>query len=602
MAAGPEVLTHVYECLHTLKDGEVYGPACGLAAHYGVTVQTIYRWAAKRGLRWRKQKATKGTSNVTLPVLKQAGAMLLVSRRSNNQITMPACRAKEILDDSGIETNVSTSWFLARMRQEQVSARDLLRPTPHVRLLSHHPNHVWQFDVTNCLQYFLDPAKGMGERDQDMTLYKNKIVKTAKSIRRQLLRYAVVDHCTGAFYFRYFYASGERAQDGSTFLFEAMRPKKELIERYMPDTAASLAGKYLFHGVPLMLVADRGSIATARANQALFEALRVQLETHLPGNPRAKGAIEGLMHHLNTFESGLKFERPSSLDDLNLKALIWCIKINAGKLMRNTAPRSAMWSTITKEQLRICPDAELYRLLVREKEIDRTADGSGYISVDGHAYHIPDSQAVRSKVKVVRHPYEYPAVEVHFNGFIWLCQPIEYDRFGRLAEGVHYGEYKAPKETTTQAAAKDMEQIAAGWGLKWKGTASHRIAEAPPVGHVSGLTIYGGLDELPDTTYITRHGTPLDVKHPDAPANAPVTHDAFEVSRSPAERHISITDLLLRIKEEIGPISKDFNQALRAAYGDRIEDQEAYDVIEQIKAGTWQMTAISKKVVNTANG
>ncbi|PKN04155.1 MAG: hypothetical protein CVU74_08335, partial [Deltaproteobacteria bacterium HGW-Deltaproteobacteria-9] len=206
-----------------------------------------------------------------------------------------------------------------------------------------------------------------------------------------------------------------------------------------------------------------------------MEALRIDLQLHMPGNPRAKGAIEGLMHYINTFESGLKFQRPSGLDELNRWALDWCIWVNAEKKMRGVAPRSNMWSNITAQQLRLCPEEELYRLLIKEPTITRIADGSRLISVDNRHYQIPDSMAAGQKVNVVRHPYEYPNVEVHFNGNVWLCEPIPEDIYGRVSNGTPYGEYKTPKYTETQKAKTEMEGKAESWGITWKGTGDKRM-------------------------------------------------------------------------------------------------------------------------------
>ncbi|MHB8123764.1 MAG: transposase family protein [Desulfuromonadaceae bacterium] len=560
-----------------------------LAGYYGVTPQSVYRWAASRGLRWRREKATKGASAASREALKEASALLLMSKRTSQSIPLPACDAKEILEDSGKRTGVSTSWFLARMRQEQISAQDLLRPSPHVTLLSDHPNHVWQFDVTNCLQYFLDERKGLGERDAEMTLYKNKIVKTAKAIKKELLRYAIVDHCSGAFYFRYFYATGEKAADGSQFLFEAMRPKDELIKRTWNGQSATKLGKFRFHGVPFILVADRGSIVAAKANQALFDYLRIQLEPHMPGNPRAKGAIEGLMHILNRFEGRLKLQRPADLDELNRWALDWCIATNGIKMMRGVAPRSVLWSYITAEQLRLCPEEEIYHRGIKEPTIDRTADGACLISVDGQSYQVPDPQAAKQKVSVVRHPYEYPAVEVHFNGFVWLCQPIPVDQYGRLTNGVHYGEYKGIKHTATQKAKGEMEKIGEGWGLSWKGTGDKRRAEAPPAGQVSPLTVFGHqADKVGNVEFIERKGTPLEVKSAeDMPVNAELTTDAAVVSRGIAARRISFVEFLKRLAAEIGVIAPEMNRTLREQYSSGIEISEAEEVIASIVGGTW---------------
>jgi hypothetical protein len=455
--------------------------------------------------------------------------------------------------------------------------------------LSDHPNHVWQFDVTNCLQYFLD-KKGMGERDTEMTMYANKVVETVKTIKKQLLRYAVVDHCSGAFFMQYFYASGERAADGAEFLFRSMRPKDELIKKTWNGQSGTKLGKYRFHGVPFILVADRGSIVSAKANQALFDYLRIKLEPHMPGNPRAKGAIEGLMHHINRFEARLKFQRPSDLDELNRWALDWCIGVNASVKMRGIAPRSVFWSYITPEQLRLCPEETIYRMGIKEPTIERTACGDRTISVDNRSYQIPDPQVYAGqKVNVVRHPYEYPNIEVHCNGFVWLCEPIPEDRYGRLTNGVAYGTYKSPKHTETQKAKTEMEKKAAELGITWKGTGDKRMAVAPPVGFVSPLTVFGHqADKVGNLEFIERKGTPLDVREPEAPVNPAITADAAEVPRSVARR-ISITELLNRLHTEIGRIRPELNVELRSKFENGIEIKEAEEVIEAITEGRWQV-------------
>ncbi len=367
-----------------------------------------------------------------------------------------------------------------------------------------------------------------------------------------------------------------------------MRPKDELIERTWNGASAPRTGKYRFHGVPFMLVADRGSIVAAKANQNLFDALRIKLETHLPGNPRAKGAIEGLMKIINRFEGRLKLDRPADLADLNRRALDWCIGFNGTKDMRGVAPRSILWSKITETELRLCPDETLYRLLIREPEIERTADGSRIIKVDNRFYRIEDPNAAYQKVKVVRHPYEYPNIEVHFNGFVWLCQPIPQDEFGRLTIGTHYGEYKGIKHTDAQKAKTEMEKVAARWGIKFKGAGEKRIAEAAPVGQASPLQVFGHqAEKVGNVEFMNKRGTPLDVKEPELPANKPLRMDAAEVSRGIPARRISVVEFLKKLKGEIGVVSPALNQAIRERYSLGIEIKEAEEVIGRIQDGTW---------------
>ena len=588
MAVSEIILDHVSSTLRGLNSADAAQRIKELAQHYGVTPATINRYAAARGIRFRKERKTKGQSGASRDILMNASTLMLTSRRISNAIPLPACDAKMILEDSGRETGgVSTSWFLARLRQERIGAKDLLKPSPHVRLLSKHPNHVWQFDVTNCLQYFLD-TKGLGERDTEMTMYKNKIVKTAKAIKKELLRYAVVDHCSGAFFFHYFYASGERAADGSEFLFRAMRPKDELIKKTWNGQSGAKLGKYRMHGVPFMLVSDKGSILTAKANQALMDALRVDVELHMPGNPRAKGAIEGLMKYINRFEARLKFQRPADLDELNRWALDWCIYVNGALKMRDIAPRSVLWSFITAEQLRLCPEEPLYRLLIKEPTITRLAGGDRIISVDGRDYQVPDSQASGQRVSVVRHPYEVPNVEVHFNGHVWLCQPIDKDQYGRLTNGVEYGTYKSPKHTETMHAKTEMEKSAAALGVSWKGTGDKRMAVAPPVGYVSPLAVFGHqADKVGNIEFIERKGTPLEIKPAEAPLNHVIAADTAEVPRSLAARRISFTEFLKNLRAEIGIVTPAMNADLRVRYEDGIEVKESEEVIQAIVNGTW---------------
>jgi Asp-tRNAAsn/Glu-tRNAGln amidotransferase A subunit and related amidases len=340
--------------------------------------------------------------------------------------------------------------------------------------------------------------------------------------------------------------------------------------------------------VPFILVTDRGSIVAAKSNQALFEALRIDLQTHMPGNPRAKGAIEGLMKYINRFEARLKFQRPADLNELNRWALDWCIYINGAVKMRDIAPRSVLWSYITAEQLRLCPEEDLYRLLIREPSITRCPKGDRIISVDNYKYQIPDPQAAWQTVSVVRHPYEYPNVEVHFNGHVWLCEPIPEDIYGRLTNGTPYGEYKTAKYTDTQNAKTEMEHKAEELGITWKGTGDKRMGVAPPVGFESPLKVFGHqADKVGNLEFIERKGTPLEINHPEEPANKPIISDAAQVSRPPAARMISFTELLKKLRAEIGVITPQLNAGLRAQYESGIEINEAEEVIRAIGAGSW---------------
>jgi hypothetical protein len=588
-----DALAYVKQELAGLNAGDFARRIRALALRFQKSEATIYRWAMRAGIRRRPEKATKGASKLD-PSITATGALLVhVSRRLSNKITLPACDAKEILEDSGLlPAPVSTSTFRRKLRDLKVSPSDLCAPSPHKNMRNEHPNHVWQFDVTNCIQYFLDD-KGLGERDMELAMEKNKIVKAAKSIRKQLLRYAAVDHCSGAFYFRYFYASGERPEDGERFLYEAMRPKAEL---------GAPAGKYLFHGVPLTVYADRGSIARAKKLQNLFEALKIDLRTHLPGNPRAKGAIEGLMHILLRFEGRLMLRRPASLEELNAWALDWTIKTNDASPFRHIAPRSALWSTITSRQLRLCPDEPTYLRLVSSGPIEKKVDGSLMIRHNGLRYRVEDVELANTKVTIRENAYESPAIDVAGNGRVWLVRPVEMDAYGRPADATTFGDYKAHPETRTQVMKKEMEKAAAVLGITFKGTAEHRRAEAPLLGFESPLKVFGHqADKVPENVqYLTRPGTPLDIGEPAAPETTVQMFSSFEVPRSIAARRISVTDFLAKLASRMGPVPRALNRRIKDAFPDGVEISEADDIIEQIQSGKWQAREVRERDMGRA--
>ena len=79
----------------------------------------------------------------------------------------------------------------------------------------------------------------------EATFYKNKPHNFGKIARDRVLRYVCVDHCTGAFYCRYYNVSGENAETMFDFLMRAMGSKDK---QHNP-----------FEGVPKILYWDKGS-------------------------------------------------------------------------------------------------------------------------------------------------------------------------------------------------------------------------------------------------------------------------------------------------------------------------------------------------------
>lgn len=549
-----------------------------LSRKYHVSKQTINRWANQGGLRWRKERVDKGIGTLCREDALRVGALMQVTRRLTNYITLPACDAVEILQDSAMLTkDVSTSTCLRALREHKVSARDITRPTPHVTMRYKHPNHVWEFDVTNCLQYFLDDKKGLGERDVEGTLYRNKLVKTAKTIKKELLRYVVVDMCSGAFYMQYFYASGEKAVDGIEFLYNAMRPKNN--------------EQYRLHGVPQILYVDRGSIAHAHSFKGLMTSLGVQLIAHLPGNPRAKGGVEGMMKHLMRFEARLGGQRPASLDELNAWAMDWAVMFNALKLFRGTATRSALWNMIRTEQLRLCPDWEVLSECLRSPAESRRVNGNLIINYRGEEYRLPDSNIAGQKVIVSFNPYRFPVVFAEAeDGTVYEVEPLTKDQFGQLTDGVTFGDFRSHKHTDTQRAKKEMEEVAEGWGITFKGAADKRRASAPPLGHETPLQMFGHqAEKVAGIAFMDKKGTDIVLPSPIHGRGA----------RGEGSPRVPLIGALRQVVAEIGrPLTKQENADIRARYTESMTDEEIQTLTDTLRGKEVQASHETADIVH----
>jgi len=480
-----------------------------LAEHYNVSVSTIYRWHRDNApASERKARADKGTRTLSTEQTEDLAGLIFASKRQSNKVLMSAKTAREIADDNSFGLpDVSVSTINRRLREVSLSKKKMKAPSPSIRLITQHPNQLWEFDVSNCVQYFLDD-KGLGERDVEMELYKNKI-KNFKSIKKELLRYLIVDHTSGAFWLHYFYTSGETAMNAAEFFLSAFKEKNNK--------------SYRFHGVPFCLYVDRGSAVKSAMIRGLLEKLHIKCLTHLPGNPRAKGMVEGLHDYVErNFESRLTFHGPRDLSQLNAWAVDWAVETNAVEIYRDTAPRSQLWSYITKDQLRLCPPEDVFRRLLASKAEERTVTNNLFIQYDGNFYRVPDANLSGERVAVSYSPYEYPNIEVAHPALehpLCLSPCQQADKFGRITDGGVVFQlddegnptYKRPKDTQTQKGLKRVEKNLEAYGLKFRGTGDKRRAMAPAPGD-ENLVVFGHqADKTAHIAYLDRPGTVLPV-------------------------------------------------------------------------------------------
>ncbi|MGE4496318.1 MAG: hypothetical protein AB7E48_00445 [Deferribacterales bacterium] len=580
----PEALNHIKTSLETCETPkERTIEAARLSEFYGISTASFWRWANKAGFRVRSARSDRGKSELTDDELKLIAARVLVGKQLRNKFTNSVKNALEELAREGFTFPVGYERICSLLREKGYDKESLATIPPHVRLISKHPNETWQFDVTNCLQWHLDKKTGLTERDLEMNFYSNKAVKFLKTIKRELLRFVMVDHCTGAFFFWYYYVPGERAEEGADFFYKAFARKDSLIQTYLN----SETGMYQMHGVPFRLVSDKGSILRHKSIINLMDALDVKIELHAAGNPRAKGKVERLMRTIGTkFETILKVRRPVDLAELNRWALAWCINHNQTFVSKKKElPAAEYWLKIRQTELRLCPPEELFKTLIHRADYERTVDGSGHISFHGREYFIKDVNAVRKKVKVTINAYEYPLIDIHFDGHVWKTAPIGTDEYDRLISpaNVEYGTYRALPHTITQKHISELEQVAIdNFGVGFKGNKQKRQSIAPERGKEK-IKPMDKVIQPEKVHHLQKQG--IELVTPDI--HAPLTekeerHYTVTLLFDTGEKRLSTTDLILRIVREVRKLSVEENKAIKARWKNGVTATEADQIIQNM--------------------
>jgi transposase InsO family protein len=410
----------------------------------------------------RKQRSDRGQSSVTREQCIQVSNLIMQASRDNGKQLMSLKQAVEIASANGlISSDVAEITVSREMRRHRVHPEQMSKPKPHTEVRSRHPNHVWQFDVSVCVLYYLPKSEGLKVMPRD-EFYKNKLENVYRIKNDRVLRYLVTDHNSGAFFVKYYNTPGENAETLVEFLLDAFSKRE---------------GDPL-HGVPFMLVWDAGTANQSHLVKGMLNRLQVDHRTHEVGSPRAKGQVERTHNLVECeFESRLSMYRIDSIEQLNEKAQQWAQMFNGvRKHRRHGHTRYGLWQTIRPEHLRICPPRELCRsLLQKARPVTRKVAGDLTIfyaiaGVGSHTYSVEciSDVCVGELVQVTYNPYQAPAVTViHENlegdKIHYDLEPIERDAAGFKASAPVYGEsYAAMRETPTDELRKQMNRKAYG--------------------------------------------------------------------------------------------------------------------------------------------
>lgn len=525
-------------------------------ARTGKSAQALYRTAARNGFkRNRKRRADMGDCVLNDDQIKYVASLINETGREIKGIIMPVERALQIAVDSGIiEAGcISPARMTDLLRERGLNGGMLEAPDPHIKMKSLHPNHVHVVDVSVCIQYYL---KGGGIRIMPEDLfYKNKPENFMK-VKKKILRYVIVDHYSGAFWWQYYEAAGETADNFYDFLVNTWNKSKHK--------------KFPFRGVPRFLLMDAGAANLAASVVRFLERLDVEIPKSLPHNPRRQGSCEGAHNIIERwFESGLKISRATTIEELNAWALDFAVWFNgARKHTRHGMTRTACWLRIKAEQLRELPGMDLVRELYAAPTQTCHVYGDSSIRFKGNRYsvrHVAGIAPGVSKVETELRPYDWPeSVTVQFKDVEYRAEIIRTGDAGFDEDAVVIGErYKAQADTDLQKAKKEITEIAYG-GEKQKG--------ATPF---TGAAVYGHHAEKINFEPMPKKGVPL------------------QTTRTAADMEgveISIIDLFKRLRAEGVQVDADLNKAIRDRYGSSITLADADAVEDAARAGElWGM-------------
>lgn len=550
-----------------------------LAQELNLSVATVWRKANKAGFRIRKERADKNATVISEDVINYIASRVLISRRRNKQFTNSIKKAYEDYEKEHGKIAAGYERVCAILRQRGLDKGSLNLPTPALKLFSIHPNHVHLFDVTNCHQWHFKNNGGLKEVDIEKMMYANKIVKFARNIKKELLRFVLIDHKSGAFFFWYYYSSGEKASDGLDFFSRAWGDKKELIKNTLG--LSDYNGKYQFQGLPRLLYSDKGSILKNKAMLNMMAALGVEVQTHEAGNPRAKGAVEDLMRIIGyDFESDLKIKNIQGLEALNAFALNWCIERNAKPEFRGgEIPRIDFWRKIKDDELILSPDYEVFKKLYHKPEVSRVCTIQGIINFEGRKYSCPDTNAYGKTVLIKVNALEYPAIDIHFNGYVYKSEPLEVDEYNNLIlpNMSTFGSYNSLKKTELQHKKEELEQYASEkWGVEYKGKKDKKIAL--PSDNTPKAEIEIKQDNI---AYLPKAGKQAEVKD----SSEPVTEKTVDIlqPKLQAPALIPLMQAIDLVISEYGKISPLMNKNLKTLYPEGVpQEMTATDIYNAI--------------------
>ncbi len=524
----------------------------------------------------RKRRTDAGKMGIDTNTLQTVAGIYREGARADGRQIMSLEQAASVAEQSGHSIPVSRSQLGRYLRARRMDRVAQASAEHFAEMRSLHPNHVHEIDPSLCVLYYL---RGKQHMIRETELYKNKLDRLAK-VDWKIWRYVRTDHASGDIDVRYFQAAGE----SPALLFD-----------FMLWTWGQQEGR-VSHGLPRILVWDRGSANTAHGISYLLDGLEVDHIAHAVERANVKGQVENANLLVERgFESRLRFEPVADVDELNQRVSEWAAAYNANLLPKidsrirrpgaEPMVRTDLWLTIRSEQLREMPPREVCARLLEGRPAERTVSRQAYITYShpqlgrSTKYHLRTISELHrgDKVQVapllvgpdgeqglIRLRWISPAGEER----TWRVAPeIELDRYGRPLSCPVWGEeHKAPKKRQAERVADELDAAAypPPVGEDAKDTQEQpreraRKARQKNVVPFSGkINAVSHIKDIQHPTYLTPQGAEVAVQAPE--------------DQTPP---VPLVRALSRLRQAWGrPITREETQFLSARFGAAIPETE----------------------------
>lgn len=489
-----------------------------LAETLNRSLNTTYQYLKKYGAWESGKKPRKGKGETCVPeaLCRKVAGLVICGDRANGK--RPMCikdavkrweaNGEGIADpETGEVTMPSVETISRAMRRYGCHPDQLRVASPSVRMRTEYPNRLWQADASVCVLYRIRGTGNIGLMKEES--YNEKKPENLIKIRNtRIVRYIVVDHCSGNFYLRYEQAAGEDAKGFLDTLIDA------ITDRGPQD---------VMHGVPEILYTDPGPGPASSLVTGFCGQMGITPAQHVPGRARATGSVEKCQDIVECkFESRLRFLEVPDVAQLQVLADRWRRYFCATAIhTRTKKTRNDVWLSIPAEKLRTA-EADVMHSIAAWGEVRCQVKDDFTISADTRThygvrrydlrelgYH---GLQVRDSVSVRLNPYKAPSIiaviekpdgeKVSFE-----VPPMQFDGAGFDLGAPAFGEgFKAMPKTR---AEKNLEAI------KKEAYGVQSVEEADKMRR-AGKPAYAGIDIMADVkeapTYLKKAGTPLQVE------------------------------------------------------------------------------------------